>query len=142
VSLSLAQQFEFAHSFFFFRRAKEAEKCFLAGAKFGNRNCMYELYQMYWTMERPDRGQALEWLLEAAAAGHTAAAEAIGSDCLTRDEELARYWLSKAPASASAKKKLATLGKEKEATMEEHLARIAAAMAKIPTGAAAKVVVK
>jgi hypothetical protein len=91
---------------------------------------MYELYEMYLPVERPE---GFGWLLNAAVAGHNAAAEAVGSVCLKRDEELARFWLSKAPASASAKKKLATLGKEKEATMDEHLARIAAAMAKIPT---------
>jgi hypothetical protein len=95
-------------------------------------NCMYELYEMHVSVKgMENESVAFVWLLNAGDFGHTGAAETIGTYCMKRDEGLARFWLSKA-ASASAKRTLATLGKEKQPTMDEHLARIAAALAKIP----------
>jgi hypothetical protein len=97
---------------------------------------MFQLYQLYLSKGMLNEKLALEWLLSAAAAGHTVAAEATGIYSMNRDEELARFWLAKAPASASAKKALAGLGKEKQATGEDYITRLVVALAK--TGVAAK----
>jgi hypothetical protein len=109
-------------------RIKEAEKCFVKGAQLGCHNCMYELYEM---CRMSNQSLALGWLLSAAANGHVAAAQTAAMHCMKRDADLARFWLSKA-ATPTAMLALRALGKEQVVTIDECLARISAAMAKIP----------
>ncbi len=98
---------------------------------------MYHLYKLYMSVEgRKDEKLAWDWLLQAASAGHCAAAEAAGLYCLNRDSDLARFWLSSVPKRASAKKALNGMAKEKPMTPDECRTRILTKMR--PAAAAAK----
>jgi hypothetical protein len=124
-------------------RLKEAERCFLRGAEEGSCDSMYQLHEMCTTVKgMVNEKLAIEWLLSAAAAGHSKACETLGTYCVLRDEQLARYWLSKVPGSPLAEMAVEKLGKEKHVSKDEWSARISAAIAKIPIASPAKVAAK
>jgi hypothetical protein len=101
---------------------------------------MFKLYEVYMLLPgMANEKLGLEYLVSAATAGHVRAAEMAGLHCVTRDEELARFWLAKAPEHASAQEALDELGQEKLVSGEQYLARIATAMARITVAAPEKV---
>jgi TPR repeat protein len=94
---------------------------------------MFKLYEMYTLFPvMANKRLALEYVVSAALAGHVDAAEVVGLYCVKRDEELARFWLGKAVEHDPERQTtLNQLGQEQAVSVEQYVARIAAAMAKI-----------